>query len=59
MATYADLRYRLCHVTALSEEFNCRFNPTMDYAFCLLILKSSRKWRLLLFGATCKLYRLF
>jgi putative component of membrane protein insertase Oxa1/YidC/SpoIIIJ protein YidD len=29
------------------------FNPRMDYAFCLLTLKSYEKWRSPLFGATC------
>ena len=33
--------------------FNCRYNPRMDYSFCLLTLKSSTKWRSPLFGATC------
>jgi hypothetical protein len=32
------------------KSFNCRYNPKMDYAFCLLTLKSSDK----LFGTTCK-----
>jgi hypothetical protein len=27
------------------KSFNCRYNPRMDYAFCLLTLKSSEKWR--------------
>jgi hypothetical protein len=35
------------------KSFNCRYNPRMDYAFCLLTLKSSEKWRSSLFGATC------
>ena len=37
------------------KSFNCRYNPRMDYAFCLLALKSSEKWRspFPLFGATC------
>jgi hypothetical protein len=35
------------------KSFNCRYNPRMDYAFCLLTLKSSEKWRSPLFGATC------
>ena len=26
------------------KSFNCRYNPRMDYAFCLLTLKSSEKW---------------
>ena len=28
------------------KSFNCRYNPRMDYAFCLLTLKSSEKWRI-------------
>ena len=35
------------------KSFNCRYNPRMDYAFCLLTLKSSVKWRSPLYGATC------
>ena len=35
------------------KSFNCRYNPRMDYAFCLLTLKSSEEWRSPLFGATC------
>jgi hypothetical protein len=35
------------------KSFNCRYNPRMDYAFCLLALKSSEKWWSPLFGATC------
>jgi hypothetical protein len=35
------------------KSFNCRYNPKMDYAFCLLTLKSYEKWRSPLFGATC------
>jgi hypothetical protein len=35
------------------KSFNCRYNPRMDYAFCLLTLKSSEKWWFPLFGATC------
>ena len=27
------------------KSFNCRYNPRMDYAFCLLTLKSYEKWR--------------
>ena len=47
------MRYRYFDVTALSEElFNCRYNTRMDYAFCLLTLKSSEKWRSPLVGAT-------
>ena len=34
------------------KSFNCRYNPRMDFAFCLLTLKSSEKWRSPLFGAT-------
>ena len=34
------------------KSFNCRYNPRMDYAFCLLTLKSSEKWRSPLDGAT-------
>ena len=30
--------------------FNCSYNPRIDYAFCLLTLKSSEKWRSQLFG---------
>jgi hypothetical protein len=43
------------NVTSLlfRKSFNCRYNPRMDYVFCLLTLKSSEKWRSLLFGATC------
>ena len=33
--------------------FNCRYNPRMDYAFCLLTLKSYEKWWSPLFSATC------
>ena len=35
------------------KSFNCRYNPRMDYAFCLITLKISKKWRSRLFGATC------
>ena len=35
------------------KSFNCRYNPRMDYAFCLLTLKSHEQWRSPLFGATC------
>jgi hypothetical protein len=35
------------------KSFNCRYNPRMDYAFCLLTLKSSEKWWSPLFGAIC------
>jgi hypothetical protein len=34
------------------KSFNCRYYPGMEYAFCLLKLKSSKKWPSLLFGAT-------
>jgi hypothetical protein len=35
------------------KSFNCRYNPRMDYAFCLLTLESSEHWQSPLFGATC------
>ena len=35
------------------KSFNCRCNPRMDNAFCLLTLKSYEKWRSQLFGLTC------
>jgi hypothetical protein len=35
------------------KSFNCRYNPKIDYAFCLLTLKIYEKWRFPLFGATC------
>ena len=35
------------------KSLNCRYDPRMDYAFCLLTLKSSEKWRSPLLGATC------
>jgi hypothetical protein len=41
------------HVKHEILRFNCRYNPRMDYAFYLLTLKSSEKWRSSLFGATC------
>ena len=31
----------------------CMYNPRMDYAFCLLALKGSKKWRPPLFCAIC------
>ena len=34
------------------KSFNCRYNPRMDYAFCLLTLESSEQWRSP-FCATC------
>jgi hypothetical protein len=33
------------------KSFNCSYDPSMDYAFCLLTLKSSEKWQSPLFGA--------
>ena len=38
------------------KSFNCRYDPRMDYAFCLLTLKSSDKWQSPLFGATCNFH---
>ena len=35
------------------KSFNHRYNSKMDYAFCLLTLKSSIKWQFPLFGTTC------
>ena len=35
------------------KSFNCRYNPRMNYAFCLLTLESSEQWRSPLFGAKC------
>ena len=35
------------------KSFNCMYNPRIDYAVYLFTLKSSRKWRLPFFGATC------
>ena len=26
------------------KSFNCRYNPRMDYAFCLLTLEISEQW---------------
>ena len=50
----ADIVYDTAIVTSLlfRKSFNCRYNPRMDYAFFLLTLKSSEKWRSPLFGAT-------
>ena len=50
----ADIIYDTAIVTLLlfRKSFNCKYNPRMDYAFCLLTL-SSEKWRSPLFGATC------
>ena len=45
----ADIMYDTAIVTSRSS--NCRYNPRMDYAFCLLTLKISEKWRSPLFGA--------
>ena len=41
----ADIIYDTTIVTSLlfRKSFNCRYNPRMDYAFCLLTLKSSEK----------------
>ena len=50
----ADIIYDTAIVTSrlFRKSFNCRYNPRMDYTFCLLTLKSSEKWRSALFGAT-------
>jgi hypothetical protein len=50
----ADIVYDTAIVTSrlFRKNFNCRYNPRMDYAFCLLTLKSYAKWRSPLFGAT-------
>jgi hypothetical protein len=50
----ADIIYDTAIVTSLlfRKSFNCKYNPRMDYAFCLLTLKSSEKWPSPLFGAT-------
>ena len=50
----ADIIYDTAIVTPrlFRKSFNCRYNPRMDYAFFLLTLKSSEKWRSPLFGAT-------
>ena len=50
----ADIVYDTAIVTSrlFRKSFNCRYNPRMDYAFFLLTLKSSEKWRSPLFGAT-------
>jgi hypothetical protein len=44
--------YNIRYVTSqlFRKSFNCRDNPRMDYAFCLLTLKSSEEWRSPLFG---------
>ena len=49
-----DIIYDTAIVTSrlFRKSFNCRHNPRMDYAFCLLTLKSSEKWRSPLFDAT-------
>ena len=41
----ADIIYDIAIVTSrlFRKTFNCRYNPRMDYAFCLLTLKSSEK----------------
>jgi hypothetical protein len=51
----ADIIYDTVFVMSrlFRKSFNCRYNPRMDYAFYLLTLKSSEKWRSPLFGATC------
>ena len=51
----ADIIYDTAIVTSLlfRKSFNCKYNPRMDYAFCLLTLKSNEKWQSPLFGATC------
>ena len=51
----AELIHDTAIVTSLlfRKSFNYKYNPRMDYAFCLLTLKSSEKWRSSLFGATC------
>ena len=51
----ADIIYDTAIVTSLlfRKILNCKYNPRMDYAFCLLTLKSSEKWWSALFGATC------
>ena len=50
----ADIIYNTAIVTSrlFRKSFYCRYNPRMDYAFCLLTLKSSEKWRSPLFSAT-------
>jgi hypothetical protein len=50
----AAIIYHTAFVTSrlFRKSFDCRYNPRMDYAFCLLTLKSSEKWRSPLFGAT-------
>jgi hypothetical protein len=52
---HADIIYDTAIVTSLlfRKSFNCKYNPRMDYVFCLLTLKSSEKWWSPLFGATC------
>jgi hypothetical protein len=43
----ADIIYDTAIVTSLlfRKILNCKYNPRMDYAFCLLTLKSSEKWQ--------------
>jgi hypothetical protein len=41
------------------KSFNCKYNQTMNYAFFLLTLKSSQKWRSPLFGAWNQLWKLW
>ena len=51
----ADIIYDTVFVTSwlFRRSFNCRYNPSIEYAFCLLTLNRSDKWRSPLFGATC------
>ena len=51
----ADIIYDTVFVTSrlFRKSFNCRYNSRMDYAFCLLTLKSSEKLRSPLFGSKC------
>ena len=42
-----------CMSQLFRKIFNCKYNPRMDYTFCLLTLKSYEKWWFPLFGATC------
>jgi hypothetical protein len=50
----ADKIYDIAIVTSrlFRKSFNCRYNPRMDNALCLLILKSSEKLRTPLVDAT-------
>ena len=51
----AAIIYHAACVTSglFRKSFNCRYNPRLDYAFCLLTLKNYGKWRSPFFGATC------